>query len=91
MLGSRGRGGADRVDEVVGRLADEPVVLVLQALEADALLGPRLLAELLEDALDVLDVASRLLEVLLEAPPKLLVVTSPISFGRTSCSSCCST
>jgi hypothetical protein len=48
-------------------------VLLLEALEADALLGVRRLAELLEHLLDILEMPLCLLEVLLERTPELLV------------------
>ena len=50
-----------------GRLLGHLLVLLLEALEGDALLFVRRLAEDLEHLLDVDDVALRLLEVLLEA------------------------
>ena len=49
-------------------------MLLLQPLEAEAGLDLRLFAQRLEDALDVHDVLSRLLQMLLEAITELLIL-----------------
>ena len=61
------------VDEGLSGLLEELVVLLLEPFEADALLDLRLLAEQLEDFLDVGDVLPALLEVRLEAASEVLV------------------
>ena len=91
MLGPGGRPGVDQVDQILRGLLNQLVVLLLEALEADALLLLDLLAELREDLFDVLDMAASLAQVLLRPLRISASVTSSMSFGSTSFSSFSST